>query len=69
VVASSREILDNLVVLLGEAGRPLLEQTPLVVVNERNAAHARGLGLRRVLVAGGPSDEALVAAACAALAA
>jgi uroporphyrinogen-III synthase len=69
VVASSREILDNLVVLLGEAGRPLLEQTPLVVVNERTAAHARALGLRRVIVAGGPGDEALVAAACAALAA
>jgi uroporphyrinogen-III synthase len=69
VVASSREILDNLVVLLGEAGRPLLAQTPLVVVNERTAAHARALGLRRVTVAGGPGDEALVAAACAALAA
>jgi uroporphyrinogen-III synthase len=68
VVASSREILDNLVVLLGEAGRPLLLQTPLVVVNERTAAHARALGLRRVIVAGGPGDEALVAAACAALA-
>jgi uroporphyrinogen-III synthase len=68
-VASSREILDNLVVLVGEAGRPLLEQTPLVVVNERTAAHARALGLRRVIVAGGPGDEALVAAACAALAA
>jgi uroporphyrinogen-III synthase len=69
VVATSREVLDNLVTLLGAAGRPLLEETPLVVVNERMAAHARTLGIRRVIVAMGPGDEALVRAACAALAA
>ena len=69
VVATSREVLDNLVTLLGAAGRPLLEETPLVVVNERMAAHARTLGIRRVIVAAGPGDEALVRAACAALAA
>jgi uroporphyrinogen-III synthase len=69
VVATSREVLDNLVTLLGTAGRPLLEATPLVVVNERMAAHARTLGIRRVIVATGPGDEALVRAACAALAA
>jgi uroporphyrinogen-III synthase len=69
VVATSREVLDNLVTLLGAAGRPLLEETPLVVVNERMAAHARTLGIRRVILATGPGDEALVRAACAALAA
>jgi len=36
-----------------------------VVVNERMAAHARTLGIRRVMVATGPGDEALVRAACA----
>lgn len=67
VVATSREILDNLVALLGTTGRPLLERTPVVVVNERMAGHARGLGIRRVSVAAGPGDDALVRAACDAL--
>ncbi len=67
VVATSREILDNLATLLGDAGRPLLERTPLVVLNERMAAHAHGLGIGRVVVATGPGDEALVRAACAAV--
>lgn len=67
VVATSREILDNLATLLGDAGRPLLERTPLVVLNERMAAHAHGLGIGRVVVAAGPGDEALVRAACAAV--
>ena len=67
VVATSREILDNLVELLGDTGRPFLQETPLVVVNDRMAAHAHTLGIRRVIVATGPGDEALVRAACEAL--
>lgn len=67
VVATSREILDNLVTLLGATGRTLLLQTPLVVVNERLAAHARAIGVGRVVVASGPGDEDLVRAACDAL--
>ena len=69
VVATSREVLDNLVTLLGDAGRTFLQETPLVVVNDRVAAHARTLGIRRVVVAAGPGDEALVEAACQAVAA
>ncbi len=67
VVATSREILENLFTLLGDAGRPLLEQTPLVVPNHRTAAHARTRGVRHVVVAAGPGDETLVQAACEAL--
>lgn len=67
VVATSREILDNLLRLLGDPGRALLEETPLVVVNDRLAAHAHTLGIRRVVVAAAPDDEALVEAACTAL--
>jgi len=67
VVATSREIVENLFALLGDAGRPLLEQTPLVVPNHRTAAHARTLGIRHVVVAAGPGDETLVQAACEAL--
>jgi uroporphyrinogen-III synthase len=67
VVATSREVLDNLVARLGAAGLERLRETPLVVVSERLAAHARALGIRRVLVADAASDAALVQAACAAV--
>jgi uroporphyrinogen-III synthase len=66
VVTTSLEVLDNLARLLGAAGRSLLQETPLVVVSERMRAHARTLGVRRVIVAAGPGDEALVQAVCAA---
>jgi len=68
VVATSSEILQNLVSLLGPAGLPLLLGTPLVVVSERTAAEARALGVARVVVADGAGDEALVRAAYRALA-
>jgi uroporphyrinogen-III synthase len=67
VVATSREVLDNLVARLGAAGLKRLRETPLVVVSERLAGHARALGIRRVLVADAASDAALVQAACAAV--
>ena len=66
VLVTSREVLDNLVALLGAAGLERLRETPLVVVSERLATHARTLGIGRVYVAAGASDGALVRAACAA---
>lgn len=66
VIATSREVLDNLVALLGTAGLERLRETPLVVVSERLATHARALGIGRIVVADGASDEALLQAACAA---
>jgi uroporphyrinogen-III synthase len=67
VVATSREVLDNLVALLGAAGLERLRETPLVVVSERLAAHARALGIGRVVLAAAPSEDALARAACAAV--
>jgi len=66
VVVTSREVLDNLVALIGPTGLERLRETALVVVSERLASHARTLGIGRVYVAAGASDEALVRAACAA---
>jgi len=59
VTVSSTEGLDNLVELLGEAGRPHLALTPLFAAHERIAQHARQLGIHEVLV-GGPGDAELV---------
>jgi uroporphyrinogen-III synthase len=64
VTATSGEVLDNLIALLGPRGRGPLLATPLVVVSERTAATARGLGFARVEVAAGADDDAVLAALC-----
>jgi len=62
--ATSGEILDNLLTLIGEKGRDLLLDTPLVVVSERTGRTATALGFVRVEVADGASDAAVLAALC-----
>jgi uncharacterized protein HemX len=59
VAVSSAEALDNLLALLGDAGRPHLALTPLFATHERIAEHAKALGIQDVLV-GGPGDRELV---------
>ncbi len=59
LTVSSAEGLDNLLALLGEAGRPYLALTPLFATHERIAQRARQLGVQEVLV-GGPGDEELL---------
>ena len=61
-IATSDEVLQNLVEMLGADGHDLLLATPLVVISERTAATARGLGFRRVRVAERAEDQAIVAA-------
>lgn len=65
VTATSEEVLLNLLEMLGPRGRPLLLATPLVVVAERTAVTARGLGFARVEVAERAEDAAIVRALCA----
>ena len=68
VVATSNDVLDNLLALLGPDGARKAFATPLVVVSGRMAAHARAAGFGRVLVAAGAGDAAIVhalAEACA----
>jgi len=64
VTATSGEILDNLLQLLGEAGRAPLLATPLAVVSERTRQEALRLGFVRVELAERAEDTALVAALC-----
>lgn len=63
-MATSDEVLQNLVRLLGSAGRSLLLATPLVVVSERTKTLAHELGFARVRVAERADDEAILAACC-----
>jgi uroporphyrinogen-III synthase len=60
VVATSAEVLDNFVALLGAAGRPLLDATPVFVPHPRIADHARGQGLNNVITTD-PTDAGLLA--------
>ena len=62
VVATSDEVLLNLVEMLGDAGRALLLATPLAVISERTGQTARGLGFRTLRVAERAEDAAIVRA-------
>jgi uroporphyrinogen-III synthase len=65
VTATSPEVVDNLLTVLGALGRQRLCDTPLVVISERMAQTARALGVQRVERAAGADDESLVQALCA----
>lgn len=64
VSVTSAEVLDNLFTLLGDEGAERLRQTPLIVVSERLAEHARARGCRRLQLAAGAGDQALLDAMC-----
>ncbi len=64
VTATSNILLDNLFAMLGEAGQPLLQQTPLVVVSDRMRQHARELGCTQVILAPGADEQDLLQAIC-----
>jgi uroporphyrinogen-III synthase len=62
--ATSGELLDNLLTLVGRRGRDQLLATPLVVVSGRTAESAAQLGFARVELADGASDAAIITALC-----
>ncbi len=64
-VVTSVELFDCLWERLGEEGQGLLRQTPLVVIGERIAGHARERGCTAVTVAAQASDHAILEALCA----
>lgn len=64
VTATSDEVMLNLIEMLGPEGNVLLFATPLVVVAERTAEKARGLGFVQVEVAERAEDAAIVRAVC-----
>ncbi len=63
-LATSDEVLLNLLALLGAAGRELVLKTPLVVIAERTAQTARQLGFQTIKVAERAEDTAIVRALC-----
>jgi len=65
--ATSDEVLQNLLKLIGAAGQARLLATPLVVVSERTKVLAQDLGFARVGVAERADDEAILAACCDAI--
>ncbi|WP_456406157.1 uroporphyrinogen-III synthase [Thiolapillus sp.] len=64
VTVTSSEMLDNLLQMLGEDGAALLRSTPLVVLSERTAEHAFGLGCRKVWVTDVAGDRGILQALC-----
>ncbi|MGD9163433.1 MAG: uroporphyrinogen-III synthase [Chromatiales bacterium] len=64
VTATSVEVLDNLMAMLGESGASLLHLTPLLVISERMAMRARELGFKQVLQASGADDASVMKALC-----
>jgi uroporphyrinogen-III synthase len=61
VTATSVEALQNLVAIVGEAGRALLLQTPIIVISQRMAATCRELGfVQGPHIASTASDESIV---------
>jgi len=63
--ARSGAILDNLFILIGDEGAPLLRRTPLIVVSQRLADHALTLGCEAVHVAASAQDQDVLVALCA----
>lgn len=59
VTVNSGETLDNLIAMLGAAGMPVLQETPLFVPHARIAARGARAGVREVLVAGASDGEML----------
>lgn len=64
VTATSVELLENLLTLLGESGSGLLRDTPLVVISERMRERAEALGCRRLLQALRADDHSILEAIC-----
>lgn len=63
VVVNSAESLRNLWDMLGEAGQPLLQQTPLLLVSERMLPLLQPLGLTTApILAENATDEAVIKA-------
>jgi uroporphyrinogen-III synthase len=60
VIATSVEVLDNFIDLIGVAGRTMLAATPLFVPHPRIASHAMTRSLSRVIVTGA-TDAGLIA--------
>ena len=64
VTTTSIDVLLNLLHILGRRGRPILRQTPLLVISRRMLEKAEELGFQSILRAQGAGDEAILARLC-----
>ena len=64
VTSTSIDMLNNLLTLLGEEGLQLLRQTPLLVISPRMQQRARELGIKKIILADGAGDKAILTALC-----
>jgi uroporphyrinogen-III synthase len=62
VSATSVEVLENLTLMLGSAGWPLLRHTPLLVISQRMRDVAETMGFETVIMAEGAGDDAIISA-------
>jgi uroporphyrinogen-III synthase len=60
ITATSGEVLQNLLIMLGAAHHRQLFSLPLVVVSDRIKLLATDMGFKRIAVASSPSDEAIL---------
>lgn len=60
VIATSGEILDNLLLLVGSNGRSKLLNTPLITISERLCYYAKELGFINIMRSPNASDESLL---------
>ncbi len=64
VTATSIDVLNNLVTLLGSEGIQALRRTPLLVVSERMRTAAQKLGCREIILAQRADDQSVLKALC-----
>lgn len=64
VTSTSINMLNNLILLMGEKGLPLLKRTPLLVISSRMLQSAKALGFQQIILANGASDQAILATLC-----
>ncbi len=64
VTSTSINMLNNLLVLLGEKGFPQLIKTPLLVISQRMLQSAKAVGFQQVILSSGASDQAILATLC-----
>ena len=64
LTATSDEVLQNLLKMIGSEHQAWLLSMPLVVISDRGGATAMQLGFRRVAVAEETSDEGIIDALC-----
>ena len=60
ILATSNQLLDNLITLLGDTLKRQLYETPVVVISPRMQKHAEHLGFNKIWLADGPTNDQML---------